>query len=303
MPLISVIIPTHNRRGVLARALDSVTRQTHPEWELIVVDDGSTDDTWGFLQGWLAGQRQRLPQTIRLERTVNGGVSKARNLGVRLARGEWLAFLDSDDEWLPRKLELQAGLTPRFTLIHGEEIWIRRGARVNPMKKHAKSGGRIFSRCVDLCCVSPSTAMVNKQVFLNAGGFREDFPVCEDYALWLKIAARHEAGFIGTPLITKYGGHEDQLSLRYKAMDLFRVRALAAVLNEDSLTPVERCHAAETMLSKCDILLRGYEKHGNTSNVREVQDLREAARNALTEVQSTHSAAERLPRSESKLHL
>ena len=154
---ISVIVPTYNRAPVLKRALESIAAQTYTDWELIVVDDGSTDHTQNVLREWRETPR---PQPTMVLRQTNAGVSCARNRGAAHAQGRWLAFLDSDDEWLPQKLAQQVPLTPLYRWIHGEEIWIRHGRRVNPMKKHAKSGGRIFFRCVDLCSVSPSAVFI-----------------------------------------------------------------------------------------------------------------------------------------------
>ena len=153
MAKVSVIVPTYNRRAVLARALNSVVRQTLSDWELIVVDDGSDDGTEAFFKEWAA--TQKTTQAIHYLRIQNSGVSQARNRAAQESSAPWLAFLDSDDEWLPDKLERQLQLPGDFPLVHGEEIWIRRGVRVNPMKKHMKSGGRIFARCVELCCISP----------------------------------------------------------------------------------------------------------------------------------------------------
>lgn len=274
MAFVSVIIPTHNRAHTLLRALESVRTQTFSNWELIVIDDGSTDGTQAVVKQWMEANETPITylQTADLQQGESKplGVSAARNWGARAATGEWLAFLDSDDEWLPEKLELQMGLLNEvsstekgtWNLIHGEEIWIRNGVRVNPMKKHAKSGGRIFSRCVELCCISPSTALVKRELFDRLGGFREDFPVCEDYELWLRICSLGEVGFVETPVIKKYGGHADQLSRKYKAMDFFRVVALVPFLSSTEISEDEREAVVSSIKSRCEILLKGVAKHG-----------------------------------------
>lgn len=258
MELVSIILPTFNRAHVLERALNSVAAQTDPHWELIVVDDGSTDNSKEVFSNWLS--ERNLPQRVEWFRVAHGGVSRARNLGVREAQGEWLSFLDSDDEWQPDKLRAQRPLTDRFAWVHGEEIWIRNGVRVNPMKRHKKSGGRIFKRSVDLCCVSPSTVMIRRELFEKFGGFREDFPVCEDYDLWLKISAVHEVGFVEKPIIVKYGGHADQLSRKYVAMDRFRCLSLTEQMANPALSTDERHHVRETLRAKSRILVDGFLK-------------------------------------------
>lgn len=295
--MVSVIVPTFNRAATLLRALNSVAVQTYREWELLVVDDGSTDGTAEVVRQWL--ENRNLADRARLLPPLeNQGVSRARNRGAEAARGEWLAFLDSDDEWLPDRLERQMPLTKQFKIIHGEEIWIRNGVRVNAMTKHKKSGGRIFTRCVDLCCVSPSAVLVEKNLFHLMSGFREDFPVCEDYELWLRIAARYEIGFVEAPILHKFGGHEDQLSRRYKAMDFFRVKALISHLDSTKITREERIHVAESILKRCQILVQGYRKHGRVDAIPQVEDWVCLARKALTASQIDHSAADRRPRSE-----
>ena len=298
MSLVSVIIPTFNRRSVLERALNSVLKQTFSDWELIVVDDGSTDETQSFFGEWLKQVESHHPQhhsKICILRTTNGGVSRARNFGVQNSSSPWIAFLDSDDEWLPEKLERQLPLTSSFQLVHGEEIWMRNGVRVNAMKKHAKGGGEIFDRCVELCCISPSTTMLSRTLFTRMNGFREDFPVCEDYELWLRITSEMPVGFVSEPVQIKYGGNPDQLSLSFPAMDFYRVKAL--------LPFVARENVARNILKRCDILLKGYVKYPNPSHQSLVISWRQVALNALTHIQSTHSAAERLPRSDETLVL
>jgi glycosyltransferase involved in cell wall biosynthesis len=284
---VSVIIPTYNRLEVLKRAVASVEAQTYPHWDLWVIDDGSTDGTSEWLnQHPLFAHHQpnlashELSRQGRVIQIENSGVSHARNLGIEASQGEWLAFLDSDDEWLPQKLEKQMAFAedhPEFPLIHGEEIWIRNGVRVNPHKHHQKKGGRIFDHCLPLCVISPSTAMIRRQAIKEVGLFRQDFPVCEDYELWLRLCAKWEVGFIEEFLINKYGGHQDQLSRRYKAMDYWRVRALVQFLDHPSLSTKEIQLLLHTLIKKCDILLRGYEKHQNWSDYDEVAKIRHQA--------------------------
>ncbi len=255
---ISVIIPSFDRVAVLPRAIDSVLAQTLAPVEIIVVDDGSADGTAEMVAA-------RFPQ-VRLLRQENRGVSAARNAGIAIARGGWLAFLDSDDEWLPGKLAAQREVlaeNPDCRLCHAEEIWIRNGKRVNAMKKHRKSGGRIYRRCLPLCVISPSAAVIHRDVFRDYGGFDESLPACEDYDLWLRICAREPVAFVETPQIVKYGGHDDQLSRRYWGMDRFRVQALVKMLASGVLDAADEMATREMLVEKCRILSQGAEKRGN----------------------------------------
>lgn len=266
-PLVSVIIPSYNRRESIQRAIHSVFSQTYKHFELIVVDDGSTDGTWEALLPYHQQSQIRLIGQHQL------GVSAARNCGVRAAQGEWLAFLDSDDEWLEDKLlrqvdwALQNWVVP---IIHGEEIWIRNGVRVNQRKKHQKKGGWIFTDALKLCCMSPSSIMIRRDFFEEFGGFREDFPVCEDYHLWLHMTSQTPVGFIEDPVVVKYGGHEDQLSRKYVAMDYYRILSIADVLRTRKLSDVWRKEALQELKRKSDILLKGYQKHNNMSQYEKV---------------------------------
>ena len=257
-PRISVIIPTYNRAPVLPRALDSVLAQSLVPDEIIVVDDGSTDKTASLITACY-------PQVTYLSQP-NQGVSKARNSGVDRSQGDWLAFLDSDDEWLPDKLEKQVAALqqqPDFRICHSEEIWIRHGRRVNPMNKHAKTGGQLFDHCLPLCAISPSSVIIRRDLFEQAGGFDEQLPACEDYDLWLRICAGNPVLFVDQPLLKKYGGHTDQLSKKHWGMDRFRVLALEKILQSGLLNKKQYVAAADTLLKKCEILANGASKRGN----------------------------------------
>ncbi|MES9963124.1 MAG: glycosyltransferase family A protein [Candidatus Sedimenticola sp. 20ELBAFRAG] len=254
---ISAVIPTHNRATVLERALASVLTQTHPAMEVIVVDDGSEDRTRELLT-------QKFP-SVRYLHQPNQGVSSARNLGIANARGDWIAFLDSDDEWLPGKLQAQKELLsnqPDIRICHTEEIWIRDGKRVNQMKKHTKQGGTIFRHCLPLCVISPSSVMIHRDVFEQVGVFDESLPACEDYDLWLRICARYPVAFVEQPQINKYGGHEDQLSRRHWGMDRFRLQALEKIIVSGEIQGPDLEAASEMLTRKAAILANGAEKRG-----------------------------------------
>lgn len=254
-PSVSVIIPSFNRASVLPRALDSVLAQTHEATEIIVVDDGSSDGTSALVERDYPG--------AKLLTQGNQGVSSARNAGASVSTGEWLAFLDSDDEWLPEKLSHQLACArdnPHISLIHSDEIWIRRGVRVNQMRKHRKSGGQIFEYCLPRCVISPSAVMMSKALFDRLGGFDEDLPACEDYDLWLRVSHQYEVAYIEHPLIRKYGGHEDQLSVKYWGMDRFRVKALAKLLAQCTLSSEQEVLTKRMLHEKCRILMNGAEK-------------------------------------------
>ena len=165
---ISVIIPTFERKHLIGRALDSVLKQTQPAREVIVIDDGSSDGT----AGWI---KKAYPSIILIDQK-NRGVSAARNTGIRNAKSKWVALLDSDDEWLPEKLEAQVKLLQKNEnklLCHTNEIWIRNGVRVNPMKKHQKFGGMIFNECLDICRISPSSSLFCRTILDDLGLFWE----------------------------------------------------------------------------------------------------------------------------------
>lgn len=259
---ISVIIPTHNRRALLERALASVLAQTQPPAEVIIVDDGSSDGTDATV-------RVRFPG-VRYVWQPNRGVASARNRGMQEARGEWFAFLDSDDEWRPHKLERQrqalAG-APGFLFCHTDEIWMRRGRRVNPGRRHAKVGGRVFQHCLPLCAISPSSALIHRRLIEEIGMFDERLPVCEDYDLWLRICARHPVLYVDEPLVIKHGGHEDQLSRRYPAMDRFRIAALEHIVQAPGLPPADRRAAIAVLLAKLRIYAGGAAKRGKWREV------------------------------------
>jgi glycosyltransferase involved in cell wall biosynthesis len=271
---VTVIVPTYNRAETLPRALTSIVEQTRPPRHIIVVDDGSTDATAELI-------RRRFPQVHYLHQP-NAGVSAARNAGIRLNDrladgGEWIALLDSDDEWLPGKLERQLEAWrrhPHHRLIHCDEIWIRNGKRVNPMNKHRKYGGHIFHHCLPLCAISPSAALLRRDLFDDTGLFDEDLPACEDYDLWLRVSHREAVLFVDAPLLVKYGGHADQLSRQHWGMDRFRVRALCQCLEHEALSPEQRRAALAMLGEKLDILILGARKRGNAVMIQDYEDLK-----------------------------
>jgi len=265
---ISVVIPSYNRRHTLERALRSVIEQTSAVDEIILVDDGSTDDS--------AAMTAQLFPDVKLIRQSNRGVSAARNSGIRAARHDWVALLDSDDSWLAHKIQSireAARLHPGHVLYHSDEIWMRRGVRVNPMQKHRKSGGWIFKQCLPLCAISPSASVLCKSTLQTLGLFDESLPACEDYDLWLRLCHRFPVHFIEQALIIKYGGHEDQLSRRYPAMDRYRVRALHRLLETEPLSEEYFEAARATLRVKLDILHKGARKHGNLELIDEIEPL------------------------------
>ena len=248
---------------MLREAVDSVLAQSFDDFELIVIDDGSTDAT--------PTEVEKYGSRLRVVRTEKRGVSAARNSGVALAVGRYIAFLDSDDLWKPSKLVIQARFMaqhPEIQICQTEEIWIRNGVRVNPKKTHRKPSGDVFLRSLDLCLVSPSAVMMTRQLFQQLGGFDETFPVCEDYELWLRIAVNHPIALLPEPLVIKRGGHADQLSRSLWGMDRYRVIALQKLLR-GGLGGTRRSAALDAFRRKIRVLANGARKRGK---VREAED-------------------------------
>jgi GT2 family glycosyltransferase len=257
-PLVTVIIPTFNRWPSVGAAIGSVFDQSYDDFELIVVDDGSTDGT--------ASELAKFGSRLRLLNQPNRGVSSARNLGAREARGRYLAFLDSDDLWRPKKLAIQTDFMerdPKIQICQTEEIWMRNGMRVNPKARHRKPSGDIFAPSLELCLISPSAVMLRRELFNQAGGFDERFPVCEDYELWLRIAVKHPVPLIAEPLVIKRGGHADQLSRSTWGMDRYRVLALQKLLRS-GLVGSQREAAIGVLRRKVEVLTVGARKRGKT---------------------------------------
>jgi glycosyltransferase involved in cell wall biosynthesis len=266
-PQVSVIIPTYNRAWAVKEAVDSVLAQEFNDFELIVVDDGSTDDTPKTLNAY--GPR------ITVLRQSNRGVSAARNRGIAAAAGHLVAFLDSDDLWLPSKLVRQVDFFnnhPAAVICQTEEIWIRNGVRVNPKKRHQKFSGMIFERSLELCLVSPSAVMIRKALFNSIGGFDESLPACEDYDLWLRVSCRYPVELIETPLIIKRGGHADQLS-RAPGLDKLRIRSLVKIIESRCLSPSQYRAAVSALQTKCRLYAGGCRKRGREAEAKTYETL------------------------------
>jgi len=265
VPRVSVVIPAFNRWRLLAEAIDSVLAQSYRDFELIVVDDGSTDAT--------ASELAKLASRLQFFVTERRGVSTARNLGVSQSRGHYIAFLDSDDLWLNSKLERQTRFMdehPEFHICQTDEIWIRNGVRVNPRAVHQKPSGDIFSRSLELCLVSPSAVMMTKALFDRTGGFDEAFPVCEDYDLWLRISAQHQVPLIPDRLTIKRGGHADQLSRSIWGMDRYRILALQKILRSN-LSRSQEAAVLKMLWHKVAIVAAGARKRGREQEAQNLE--------------------------------
>lgn len=260
MPTVSVIITTYNRAQFLKEAIESVLNQSYQDFELIVIDDGSEDETQEIVDSY--GDR------IEYHFQKNAGISCTRNRGLEHAKGEYIAFLDSDDLWKRHKLRMQMEFFERNAESHicyTDEIWIRNGLRVNPKKTHQKYSGWIFHHCIPLCIISLSSAMMRSRLFQSVGLFDEQLPVCEDYDLWLRVSLIIPIHFIPQPLIIKRGGHADQLSHKYWGMDRFRIIALEKILTNPHITDDQREAVVRDIIKRCDILSAGSQKREKTS--------------------------------------
>ena len=262
---VSVVIPTFNRCTLLPRAIDSIHRQTVQCEEIIIVDDGSTDTTRDYL-AFLATEKKTKLKVIHQE---NRGPAAARNRGICEAQCDYIAFLDSDDHWQKRKLELQYGLMREnkdFLISHTKEKWLRRGVHLNQKKKHIPQHGDIFQHCLLLCAVGMSTVMVMKELFFLVGKFDESMQCCEDYDFWLRVSSKFPFLLLDKPLTIKEGGREDQVSCIYRmGMDRFRIDSLKKLLDSGALSDEQYAFALEEFVKKIHVFGNGCLKHGNTT--------------------------------------
>ena len=269
-PLVSVVIPTYNRAVLLREAIASVLRQCYAPLELIVVDDGSTDATFACL---------RPLRELRIVRQDHTGMpGQARNAGARVARGEYLAFLDSDDLWLPHKLAMQvaAAAAAGDAINHTRERWLRGGRVISQRGQRHRRSGDLFADSLRKCIIGPSTVLLLRQAFAEAGGFREDLEIAEDYELWLRLTARYPVGYVERESVIKRAGHGDQLSERYGHIELFRLRALRDLLerrDQRHFTPRQRAAAAAELARKARIYAAGCRKRGRLAEAKHYASL------------------------------
>ena len=266
-PLVSVILPAFNRAWSLKSAIDSILAQDDANLEAIVVDDGSTDETPALLSAY--------GDHIRVIHQPNRGVSAARNAGIRAATGNLIALLDSDDSWLPGKIKAQVDFFaahPDALICQTEETWIRNGVRVNPGRRHKKHRGMIFERSLPLCLISPSAVMLRRELLDEVGLFDERLPACEDYDLWLRITWKYPVYLIDEPLITKHGGHADQLSAMPQ-LDRYRIQAIVKILRQGVLSADQTAAALKVLAQKCTIYATGCRKRGRLSEADDYDQL------------------------------
>lgn len=275
---VSVIIPTYNRAQRLGKAIDSVLAQSHQDFELIVVDDGSEDNTDELIENYNSD--------IVYIRQENSGAAAARNRGIEKARYNLLAFLDSDDWFAENKLKTQIqamNRNPSCLISHTNEIWYRNGQILNQKLKHKKSSGDIFAQSLELCAVGMSTIMIHKEIFDRYGFFDEGYPCCEDYEFWLRISAEEKFLLVEEPLTSKDGGRDDQLSTIYRTgMDKFRIKAIMKTLASGRLTEEQSGIARRELERKCRIYGTGCIKHGRAEEGRYFLNLPETVGRKLT---------------------
>jgi len=269
MGLVDVIIPTYNRADRIEKAVRSVLGQTFRDFELTVVDDGSVDGTQAVLEKYEGALR-----VIRHER--NKGVSAARNSGCNASDAPFIAFLDSDDQWLPGKMEAQVNFfreNPEALVCQTQEIWVRGGKRVNPGKKHLKPSGDIFEASLERCLVSPSAVMLRRALLEEVGTFNEHYPVCEDYDLWLRIACRHPIHLIDEYHLIREGGHGDQLSSSMSGMDRFRIASIVRLIESGKLSDSQMSACLGVLEKKCGVYSQGCIKRGRLGEGRLIADI------------------------------
>ena len=250
---VTVIIPSYNRIEYLPRCINSIYNQTYAVKEIILVDNNSKDGTKGFIKEKYS--------KVRVINEKKRGVSFARNLGIIKSTNNWIAFIDSDDEWLRNKIEKQISLIKKsnnkIKLVHTDEIWIKNGKILNQKKKHTKYGGYIFKNCLDICKISPSSVLINKYIFKKYGLFDTKLKVCEDYDLWLRLTSRIKVGYVDEVLLKKYGGHKDQLSRKYWGLDRYRIKSLEKIILNYRVKRELKNMALKTLLNKINIIIKG----------------------------------------------
>lgn len=268
---IDVIIPTYNRAHFIERSITSVLNQSYKNFELYLIDDGSTDNTKEVIAPFLA------LDNFHYLKKENQGVSAARNFGIKNSNSPWVSFLDSDDEWLSHKLQEQVSAInhlPELSFFHSNEIWMRNGVRVNLPKKFDKGHYELVERSLEMCLISPSTVIIKRDLLLEFDNFDESILLCEDFDLWNKILANYKVGFIEKELIIKYAGHDDQLSMIDPLMDMWRIRSLFKLLAMPYISDEKKKLITAMIAKKVPVLERGLIKFNKQNELQELENFK-----------------------------
>ena len=279
---VSVIIPTYNRSSFLRSALDSVYSQSHQVNEIIVVDDGSTDLTVEELSADY--------ESVSFIRQENQGVSSARNNGIEKAEGEWIALLDSDDRWDQNKIARQLSFlsqNPAIQICHTGEKWIRNGKLISPPSFLDKSNDGLFERSLERCIICPSSVLFHRSVIDAIGNFDENLSICEDYDFWIRLLLSYPIGLVKEPLVEKYGGHADQLSMSTWGLDRFRVQSLEKILLSENYNRKQKGKILQAIARKATLLEIGFAKHGKEKEADLYQQKKNQALEQLASLQQT----------------
>jgi glycosyltransferase involved in cell wall biosynthesis len=269
-PSISVVIPTYNCAALLPQAIRSAYAQTIRPAEVIVVDDGCTDDTTAVVNAL----RATLPDDFVYIQKPNGGEASARNRGVAAATGEYVAFLDQDDVWLPEKLERQlpsfdAPGAPTlaftaYTRVSGDNREVVRVKDWVPTPEHA------LRRLMDGCCVTPSTVIVRRDALTDAGAFDESLWLGNDWDMWLRLAAAgHRFAYLPEPM-TDYLWHANNMSRDQRKIAQAALTIIPRLFRTGHLPPLikqleHRCLARWHMILACYELEAGEPRRSRRS--------------------------------------
>jgi len=227
-PTVSVIIPTYNRAHLIGRAIQSVLNQTYQDFELIVVDDGSTDNTEDVIR-----QFQEKDKRIRyIKHDKNKGGSAARNTGIKNSKGKYIAFQDSDDEWFPNKLEKQMKIfkkeSPNLGIVYTGFYRIKDSEKKYiPSHEIVKKEGRIYEELLKGNFITTQSILVRKECFKKVGIFDENLPRLQDWELVMRLSKYYDFKCIDEPLLISYYT-TDSISANHKAL----IEALGLILTK-----------------------------------------------------------------------
>ncbi len=276
-PLISVIIPRHERPLLTEEALQSVINQSYRPLEILIGDDGSSALSRQRLNDFVNALPPQTGLSFKLPQWPHCGCPGAvRNRCAEMAQGQWLAFLDSDDLWLPQKLEKQYSLhaaDQNLLFSHTREEWRRNGRLVSQKgQKHLREGN-IFSHALTKCIIGPSTVMMSRQLYMDTGGFRNDMEIAEDYEYWLRITSHCPVGYLNEALTVKRAGHGEQLSEKYGHIEIFRIRGLKTLVEQGFFDAIRQKEAKAELARKCLVYSRGCFKRGKDEEGRRYEEM------------------------------